>query len=87
MALKSSWNNKAVNTKNMEKNLLVIKKIYTFAKTAIWIIMNCRAPEAIKLRTRLGFNQHDLIMTKVQPVLTKIVKVFSSEIISLQHFV
>ena len=40
--------------------------------------------EAIK--TRLGFNQHDLLMTKEQSVLTKIMKVFVSEEILLQQF-
>ena len=51
------------------------------------IIMHCRAltPEAIELKTRLGFNEHDLIMTKEQSVLTKIMKVFASEEILLQH--
>ena len=41
--------------------------------------MDCRAPTAIEFRTKLGFNQHDLIMTKEQSVLTKIIKVFASK--------
>ena len=49
--------------------------------------MDCRIPTAIEFRTKLHFNQHDLIMTKEQPVLTKIMTVFCSEKIFLQHSV
>ena len=28
--------------------------------------MNCRTPTAIELRSKLGFNQYDLIMTEEQ---------------------
>ena len=50
-------------------------------------IMHCRVstPKAIELPTRLEFNQHDLIMTKEQLVLTKRIKEFASEEILLQH--
>ena len=34
--------------------------------------MNCGTPEAIKFTEILWFNQHDMIMTKKQSVLTKI---------------
>ena len=44
-------------------------------------------PTAIEFRTKLRFNQHDLIMTKEQPVLTKIITVFCSKKIFLQHSV
>ena len=30
------------------------------------IIMNCRTPTAMELRSKLGFNQYDLIMTEEQ---------------------
>ena len=33
-------------------------------KLAIKVIMNCRATSARKLRTRLGFKQYDVILTK-----------------------
>ena len=49
--------------------------------------MDCRTQSAIKFRIKLGFNQHDLMMTKEQSVLTKIMKVFASEEILLQHSV
>ena len=41
--------------------------------------MGCRTPAAIKFSTNLGFNQHELIMTKEQSVLTRITKVFASK--------
>ena len=45
------------------------------------IIMHCRVstPEPIEFKTRLGFDQHNFIMTKEKSVLTKIIKVFASE--------
>ena len=52
-------------------------------------IMHCRVStiEAIEFKTRLRFNQHDLIMRKEQSVLTKIRKVFANEEILFQHSV
>ena len=49
--------------------------------------MHCwaSAPEAIEFKTKLGFNQHDLIMTKEQSVSTKIMKAFSNEETLPQH--
>ena len=49
--------------------------------------MDCRTSTPIEFRTKLGFNQHDLIMTKEQSVLTKIIKVLEREKILLQHSV
>ena len=49
--------------------------------------MDCRTSTPIEFRTKLGFNQHDLIMTKEQSVLTKIIKVLEREKILLQHTV
>ena len=55
--------------------------MYTLEDIVTPIIMCCRmsTPEAIEFRTRLGFNQHGLIMKKEQSVLTKIMKIFTSE--------
>ena len=49
--------------------------------------MHCRVstPKAIEFRSKLGFKQHDIIMTKEQSILTKIMKVFAKEKILLQH--
>ena len=48
--------------------------------------MDCRTPTGIEFRFKLGFNQHDIIMTKEQTVLTGIMKIFASEKILLQHY-
>ena len=61
--------------------------IYIQGGLALSIIMDCRTSTAIEFRTKLGFNQHDLIMAKEQSVLTKIKKVSAIEKISLQHSV
>ena len=46
---------------------------------ALSIIIDCRTPAAIEFRSTLGFKQNDVIMTKEQSILTKIMKVFASE--------
>ena len=51
------------------------------------IIIDCRIPTAIEFKSKLGFKQHDIIMTKEQSVVTKIMKVLASEEILLQHYV
>ena len=58
--------------------------IYIHEDLALSIIMNCRGPTTIQFRTKLGFNQHDLIMTKEQSVLT-VMKLFAREVMLLQH--
>ena len=52
-------------------------------------IMYCRVstPEAIEFKTRVGFNQHDLITENKQSLLTKAIKLFANEEILLQHSV
>ena len=42
--------------------------IYILEKLVLFIGMDCRTPTAITFSTKLGFNQHDLIMTKEQSV-------------------
>ena len=56
-----------------------LTRIYIHEDFSLSIIMDCRMPASIEFRIKLGFNQHDLMMTKEQSVLTKIIKVFSSE--------
>ena len=65
------------------------KFMYTREDIIMLIIMHCRVstPEPNEFKTRLGFNQHDLIMTKEKSVLTKIMKLFLAEGILLQHSV
>ena len=43
------------------------------------VIMDCRTISAHKFRTRLGFKQYDVILTKEQSVLTKIMCSFEGE--------
>ena len=47
--------------------------------------MDRRTTPAANFRTRLGFNQHDPIMTQEQSILSKIVTIFAVEEIILQH--
>ena len=53
-----------------------IKKLFIDEKLAIKLIMDCRTTSAHKFRTRLGFKQYDVILTKEQSVLTKIMSSF-----------
>ena len=46
---------------------------------AIQIIMDCRTTPTVNFRNRLGFNQHDLIMTQEQSILSKTVTIFAAE--------
>ena len=46
---------------------------------AIQIIMDCRTTPAVNFKSRLGFNQHDAIMTQEQSMLTKIKSAFSTD--------
>ena len=41
--------------------------------------MDCRTTLTHKFRTRLGFKQYDVILTKEQSVLTKIMSLFEGE--------
>ena len=47
--------------------------------------MDCRTTPAVNFKTKLGFNQHDPIMTKEQSILSKIVTLFSAEKIIRQY--
>ena len=47
--------------------------------------MDCRTTAAHNFRTKLGFKQHDVILTKVQSVLTKIKSSFERENMQTQY--
>ena len=49
------------------------KDMYIHEDLVLPIFMGCAKPKAIKFITKLGVNHHDLIMTKEQSVLTKII--------------
>ena len=63
--------------------------MYTNEDIIIYIIMKCgvSTPEAIECRSRIGFMQHGVIVTKEQPVISKIAKLFAKEKIPPQHTV
>ena len=43
-----------------------VNRIFIDKKLAIKVIMDCRTTMANKFRTRLGFKQYDIILTKEQ---------------------
>ena len=47
--------------------------------------MDCRTTSAQKFRTKLRFKQYDVILTKEQSVLTKIMSSFEGENIKTQY--
>ena len=61
-------------------------RIFIDEKLAIKVIMDCRTTMAHKFRTRLGFKQYDVIFTKEQSVLTKIMSSFEEENMQTQCF-
>ena len=55
-------------------------RIFLKESLAMHIIMDYRTTPAVNFRTKLGFRQHDLIMTQEEEsVLTKIMTVFAAE--------
>ena len=51
--------------------------------------MSCRVstPEAIEFRSKLGFKQHDITLSKELSEISKTIKLFSNEKILLKHSV
>ena len=45
---------------------------------AVQIIMDCRTSHAVDFKTRLGFKQHDPIITQEQSILSKIVTLIAA---------
>ena len=48
-------------------------------KLAVKVIMDCRTTSAYKFRTKLGFKQYHIILSKEQSMLTKIICLFDGE--------
>ena len=88
-AIKCVYNTKNLTKEQIKKiwkrNLAGLTWIYFREDLVLSIIIDCRIPTAIEFRSKLGFKQHDIIMTKEQSVLKKIMKAFASEKILLQH--
>ena len=57
-----------------------------YEEFALSVILDFKKPAAIEFRKNLGFNHHDLIMTKEQSVLKEIIKFFWCKTIWLQHY-
>ena len=61
--------------------------LYIIEELALKIIMHCRIPAAIKLRSKLGFNQYDITLTKEQAVLKSVMDEFERENMETQYSV
>ena len=60
-------------------------KIFLNEQLGIKVIMNCTTTSAHKFRARLGFKQDDVILTKEQSILTKIISSFEGENIQTKY--
>ena len=60
-------------------------RIFIDEKLAIKVIINCRTKMAHKFRTRLGFKRYNVILTKGQSVLTKIMSSLEGENMQTQY--
>ena len=60
-------------------------RIFLKESLAMQVTKDCRTKPAAIFRTKLGFRQHDPIMTQEQSVLTKIMTVFAAEETILQY--
>ena len=64
-----------------------VDRIFIDAKLATKVFMNCRTTLAHIFKKRLGFKLYDVILTKEQSKLTKIMSLFESENMKTQHSV
>ena len=71
----------------MNQNLLSIKNLSILMKIYFTDKKKSKTSTVAELRCKLGFKQHDIIMTKEQSALTKIMKAFANENILLQYYV
>ena len=62
-----------------------VNRIFINGKLAIKLIMDFTTTSANKFRTRLGFKQYDVLLTKEQSVLTKIMSSFEGQNMQTQH--
>ena len=68
-----------VDESKKQLNIIFIDK-----ESAAKVIIDCRTTAAHKFRTRLGFKQYDVILTKEQSVLSKIKSSFKGENMPMQ---
>ena len=74
---KYNLNNRKHRYELVEERKKQVNRIFIDKKLAIKVIMDCRITSAHKFRTRLGFKQYDVILTKEQSVL--IISLFEGE--------
>ena len=60
-------------------------RIFIDGKLTVKVVMCCRTTSAHKFRARFGFKQYDVIFTKEQSVLTKIIGSFERENMQTQY--
>lgn len=51
------------------------------------VIIDCKTTEIFLFRTKLGFDEHDIMITKKKSVLTKITNAFEGENMQTQYSV
>ena len=64
----------------IQQNFYNIIIFYIIISLAIKVIIDCRTTSAHKVSTRLGFKQYDVILTKEQSMLIKIMSLFEEKI-------
>ena len=69
----------------VEKPKKKVNRISIDEKLVIKVIMDCRTTMAHKVRTRLGFKQYDIILTRERSVVTKIMSSFEEENMQTQY--
>ena len=66
-----------------------IKFMYAHEYITIPVIMHCRVstPKSIKFKSKLGFNQYDITLTKEQSILKSVMDAFEGENMQTQYSV
>ena len=76
---------KNIDMKYVKERKKQCNRIFMEGKLAIKVIMDWRTTPAHKSRIRLGFKRYNIILTKEQSVLTKIMSSFEGENIQTQY--
>ena len=79
ITIKYNLNHRKHKYELLEESREQVNRIFIDKKLAVKVIMNCRTTLAHKFRTRLGLKQYDVILTKEQSVLTKIISSVEGE--------
>ena len=79
IAIKYHWDPKKHRYELVEEPKKQCNRIFIDEKLAIRVIMDCRTTPSHRFRTRLGFKQYYVILTKEQSMLTRIMNSFEEE--------